>query len=186
MTDDALERDVDELQLAAILQTRIMPLRSEPSPAQALALAKAVTDAGWAPARVTAYLAGQVRQLEQLAADMLSRFTRTDDGHRARVGQVQIARWSAILRGEPGAVQGPCCELHKPGPANSVPGHTAACLDRINRTSEQCCCGGWQPRAACCDPDDCGPCCEKCPTCPTLLLTHLAGRQAGRMITDGS
>lgn len=21
----------------------------------------------------------------------------------------------------------------------------------------------------CCDPDDCGPCCENCPTCPTLL-----------------
>lgn len=20
----------------------------------------------------------------------------------------------------------------------------------------------------CCDPDDCGPCCERCPTCPTL------------------
>lgn len=25
----------------------------------------------------------------------------------------------------------------------------------------------------CCDPDDCGPCCENCPTCPTLIKGRL-------------
>jgi hypothetical protein len=35
----------------------------------------------------------------------------------------------------------PCCDLHKPG---------------IGPGGE----------ALCCDPDDCGPCCENCPTCP--------------------
>lgn len=29
------------------------------------------------------------------------------------------------------------------------------------------CCECHQP-AGCCDPNDCGPCCERCPTCPTL------------------
>ena len=24
------------------------------------------------------------------------------------------------------------------------------------------------PDADCCDPNDCGPCCENCPTCPSL------------------
>jgi hypothetical protein len=35
-----------------------------------------------------------------------------------------------------------CCDLHKPGYDGD--------------------------RAVCCDPDDCGPCCENCPTCPVL------------------
>lgn len=36
-------------------------------------------------------------------------------------------------------------------------------------------------REPCCDPDDCGPCCEGCPTCPTYKrmdgrqLRHAAG-----------
>lgn len=29
------------------------------------------------------------------------------------------------------------------------------------------CCGTHLP-AGCCDPEDCGPCCAECPTCPTL------------------
>jgi hypothetical protein len=37
--------------------------------------------------------------LEALARDMLSRFVATGDGHRARVGQVQIAKWQAVLDG---------------------------------------------------------------------------------------
>jgi hypothetical protein len=35
--------------------------------------------------------------LEALARDMLSRFIKTSDGYRARVGQVQIARWTEQL-----------------------------------------------------------------------------------------
>lgn len=31
---------------------------------------------------------------------------------------------------------------------------------------EPCGCGLHKP--SCCDPEDCGPCCEKCPTCPVL------------------
>lgn len=26
--------------------------------------------------------------------------------------------------------------------------------------------------ATCCDPEDCGPCCENCPTCPSLNALH--------------
>lgn len=43
----------------------------------------------------------RARQLEELAADMLSRFVRTSDGHRARVGQVQVGRWQATLDAGP-------------------------------------------------------------------------------------
>ncbi len=25
----------------------------------------------------------------------------------------------------------------------------------------------------CCDPEDCGPCCGECPTCPTLVLSDV-------------
>jgi hypothetical protein len=41
----------------------------------------------------------RIAELEALARDMLSRFARTSDGHRARVGQVQIARWEKQLGG---------------------------------------------------------------------------------------
>ncbi len=43
--------------------------------------------------------AARIAGLEALARDMLSRFTRTSDGHRARVGQVQVARWEKQLGG---------------------------------------------------------------------------------------
>jgi hypothetical protein len=33
-------------------------------------------------------------------------------------------------------------------------------------TQEACC--ELHQSEGCCDPDDCGPCCENCPTCPTL------------------
>ncbi len=46
-------------------------------------------------------MAELVTELDGLAGDMLSRFTRTPDGYRARVGQVQVARWQATLRGTP-------------------------------------------------------------------------------------
>lgn len=29
------------------------------------------------------------------------------------------------------------------------------------------CCGSHLP-VGCCDPEDCGPCCAECPTCPTV------------------
>jgi hypothetical protein len=45
----------------------------------------------------------------------------------------------------------PCCDLHKVGV--SVMLAESGAPVRIG---------------ACCDPDDCGPCCENCPTCPTL------------------
>lgn len=41
-------------------------------------------------------------ELHALAADILSRFHATGDGHRARVGQVQIAKWQAVLDGGSG------------------------------------------------------------------------------------
>ena len=36
-------------------------------------------------------------ELEALAREMLATFTKTSDGHRARAGQVQIARWTERL-----------------------------------------------------------------------------------------
>jgi hypothetical protein len=41
-----------------------------------------------------------VRDLEAVravAADMLSRFVRTSDGYRARVGQVQLSTWAKLI-----------------------------------------------------------------------------------------
>ena len=43
----------------------------------------------------------RITELEALAADMLSRFARTPEGYRARVGQVQIGKWEAILGRQP-------------------------------------------------------------------------------------
>lgn len=37
---------------------------------------------------------------------------------------------------------------------------------------EPCGCGLHTP--SCCDPEDCGPCCERCPTCPTLRRSPVA------------
>lgn len=37
---------------------------------------------------------------------------------------------------------------------------------RLGRAVTVCC--SWHREPVCCDPNDCGPCCEKCPTCPTL------------------
>lgn len=45
--------------------------------------------------------AARVAELERLAADILGRFTKGDGGHRARVGQVQIGKWQAVLDGGP-------------------------------------------------------------------------------------
>jgi len=41
----------------------------------------------------------RIAGLEALARDMLSRFTPTSDGRRARAGQVQVARWEKQLGG---------------------------------------------------------------------------------------
>lgn len=39
----------------------------------------------------------RIAELEQLAAEILASFSRTEGGHRARVGQVQIQKWHARL-----------------------------------------------------------------------------------------
>lgn len=54
-----------------------------------------LTEADIAPNPYTARIA----ELERLAADMLSRYAAAGDGHRARVGQVQIGKWETILKG---------------------------------------------------------------------------------------
>lgn len=41
--------------------------------------------------------ATRLSELDALARDMLAAFIKTSDGHRARVGQVQIARWEKQL-----------------------------------------------------------------------------------------
>lgn len=46
-------------------------------------------------------LGGRATELHDLAAAMLASFTKTDSGHSARVGQVQIAKWRKVLDGEP-------------------------------------------------------------------------------------
>lgn len=38
---------------------------------------------------------------------------------------------------------------------------------------------------SCCDPDDCGPCCDRCPTCPTLEYER-AKAKFGRGEVSGS
>ena len=43
--------------------------------------------------------AARVAELEQLAADILDHFHQGSDGARARVGQVQIAKWRTTLDG---------------------------------------------------------------------------------------
>ena len=45
------------------------------------------------------WLAEAVARRDVTAWDMLSRFVKTSDGHRARVGQVQIAKWEKQLGG---------------------------------------------------------------------------------------
>jgi hypothetical protein len=42
------------------------------------------------------------------------------------------------------------------------------CQIRAVLLDSRCECGYHHARGSCCDPDDCGPCCEDCPTCPTL------------------
>lgn len=36
----------------------------------------------------------------------------------------------------------------------------------------------------CCDPDDCGPCCENCPTCPTLVFESAVKRNTDAVLDD--
>lgn len=47
-------------------------------------------------------------------------------------------------------------------------------------TDAPCCDQHLDGPGACCDPDDCGPCCARCPTCPTLHGTVRAGRAYAR------
>jgi hypothetical protein len=50
------------------------------------------------------------------------------------------------------------------GPGGVFLGWTPA--ESATPTQEACC--ELHQSEGCCDPDDCGPCCENCPTCPTL------------------
>jgi hypothetical protein len=43
-------------------------------------------------------------------------------------------------------------------------------------TAKPCC--DLHEDDGCCDEDDCGPCCEGCPTCPTLRAKHRAEYEA--------
>jgi hypothetical protein len=43
------------------------------------------------------HAAARIDALEALARDMLGRFCQVSDGYRARVGQVQIAKWEKQL-----------------------------------------------------------------------------------------
>lgn len=45
-------------------------------------------------------------------------------------------------------------------------GHGVQVVNPDRLLHRPCGCGLHEP--ACCDPEDCGPCCEDCPTCPTL------------------
>jgi hypothetical protein len=40
------------------------------------------------------------------------------------------------------------------------------------------CCDTHLPRG-CCDPNDCGPCCADCPTCPTVARWRAEGWNPG-------
>lgn len=57
------------------------------------------------------------------------------------------------------------------------PGQAAALVEafaaEVYATAPQPCCHLHKP-SGCCDPQDCGPCCEDCPTCPTLA-NHTPG-----------
>lgn len=92
------------IQAAAEVQARYFSGGANPVPdAEDLHLARMMLEAA-APhlgaaerERCMPLTAERVNELEQLAADMLSRFVRTDSGCRARVGQVQISKWEAVL-----------------------------------------------------------------------------------------
>lgn len=58
-------------------------------------------------------------------------------------------------------------------PGICKPGDYETAEPRPTDDPDSPCCGlhvySIVPWGACCDPNDCGPCCERCPTCPTLL-----------------
>jgi hypothetical protein len=47
--------------------------------------------------------------------------------------------------------------------------------ERVSEGPDSTACCHLHTDTQCCDPDDCGPCCENCPTCPTLLKIRAAG-----------
>lgn len=54
--------------------------------------------------------------------------------------------------------------------APSIPTRAKTCTS--TKTTKPDCCQ-LHRSTACCDPDDCGPCCESCPTCPVLQRVHV-------------
>lgn len=83
----------------------------------------------------------------------------------APVEETEVMYWGKVH--EPG-ICARFAELHPEFAVVVSPtyarGHQIANPDRLLKAP--CTCGLHQPE--CCDPDDCGPCCEDCPTCPTL------------------
>ena len=43
-------------------------------------------------------------------------------------------------------------------------------------------CCEYHNKQGCCDPEDCGPCCERCPTCMTLRMWRLKWRSIASAI----
>ena len=79
---------VPDSQVARLIQGTLPLLGLTPEPtvdALAAALPEVATE--------------RIQELEKLAAEILASFTRTGAGYRARVGQVQIARWRDQLGG---------------------------------------------------------------------------------------
>ena len=89
--------------LVGIEETIKAHLATHPVGEWAIAMAQMDADARAAiEAETTAvrHLKARVAELENLAAGILAKFTSSGEGHRARVGQVQVARWEATLKGD--------------------------------------------------------------------------------------
>lgn len=88
------------------------------------------------------------------------------DRHRAAVLREAVDAIDARrtrLHAEWAAARGPVGLLTGMQSARNI----VACLGRTVAEPTAACCYLHKP-VGCCDPEDCGPCCEDCPTCPTL------------------
>jgi hypothetical protein len=105
VTEAAIQAGAD-----AILTTQNAS-EGEPEQHEAELLARAALEAaaphlayaaGTAIGEAMQQQAARIAALEHLAAAMLREFYPAGDGHRARVGQVTIARWRKMLEGSTG------------------------------------------------------------------------------------
>lgn len=79
---------------------------------------------------------------------------------RGTIGTTTDAKAAFRIRELRSLLRGPT--VVKRGPVVPVPASV-----------ETRCCHLHNP-LGCCDPNDCGPCCEQCPSCPTLLRRRAA------------